>query len=75
MYNFCAIPCGMNDKLCLESGQNVIFSKKQLPSPNFESSCSYKVEDGRGRQEEDLDISLSRLGQNPEILLFPIPRQ
>jgi hypothetical protein len=75
MYNFCAIPCGMNDKLGLESGQNVISNKKQLPNPNFESSCSYKIEDGRGRQEENSDISLYRLGQNPEILLFPIPHQ
>ncbi|PNF33203.1 hypothetical protein B7P43_G11694 [Cryptotermes secundus] len=75
VYNFCSVPRGMNDKLGLESGQNVISNQKQLPSPNFESSCSYKIEDGEGKQEEDSDISLSRLGQNPEILLFPIPRQ
>jgi uncharacterized Zn-finger protein len=71
MYNLCSIPYGINDKLGLESGQNVI-SNKKLPSTNFESS-SYEIEDGKGK-EEDSDISLSRLGQNPEILLFPIPR-
>jgi len=75
MYNFCAVPYSRTDRLGLKSGQNDISDFKQPPSPSFESSSLYRKEDEGGGQEEDPDVSLSRLGQNPEILLFPIPRQ
>jgi hypothetical protein len=73
-YNFCAVPYSKNDRLDLESGQKDISPLKQLSSPNFESISVYRKEDEE-EQEEDPDMSLSRLGQNPEILLFPIPHQ
>jgi len=75
VYNLCAVPCSRNERLASESGQDDISNVKQLSSPNFETGTSYRKEDKGGGQEEDPDTSLSRLGQNPEILLFPIPRQ
>ncbi|XP_021927840.1 zinc finger protein 32-like isoform X2 [Zootermopsis nevadensis] len=74
MYNFCAVPYSKNDSLGLESDQKDISNLKQLPSPYVESISLNRKEDEEER-EEDPDISLSRLGQNPEILLFPIPHQ
>jgi hypothetical protein len=75
VYSLCAVPCSKNERLASESGQEDISNVKQLASPNFESGCSYRKEEEGGGGEEDPDAPLSRLGQNPEILLFPIPRQ
>ncbi|KAJ4446848.1 hypothetical protein ANN_13547 [Periplaneta americana] len=81
MYNFCAVPFnrGERDRISLESSQNETSGHKQVPSPSFEDSSYKKDEDedeeDEEQEEEDPDTSLSRLGQNPEILLFPIPRK
>ncbi|PSN44162.1 hypothetical protein C0J52_17428, partial [Blattella germanica] len=78
LFKFSEISCRKSDSITNESEMNNSLTLKHLSSPDVDGNFRNNrksVSDEEVTKEEDVEdpeVSLSRLGQNPEILLFPI---